>query len=86
MAGVAASAPKNLPEGMSDVFNGIVESVHKCAVKGMRGMALSTEIPDHLIEYCPHMVGDLRNGGFTVDIISYEPSMQGATMSLFLTW
>ncbi|QEQ95002.1 hypothetical protein HWC63_gp176 [Erwinia phage pEp_SNUABM_01] len=49
-------------------------------------MALTTEIPEHLVDYCPHIVGDLRHGGFAVDIIAYEPTMQGITMSLFLTW
>lgn len=86
MAKIAENAPKKLPEGMGDFFNGIVESVHKCALLGMRGMSLSTEIPDHLSDYCPHIVGDLRGGGFTVDIIGYEPTIQGVTMTLFLTW
>lgn len=88
MADISKSAPKGLPEGMGDLYDSIVNSVDACAKSGMRGMSLTMEIPDHLVNYCPHVVGDLRSGGFHVDIIAFEPSRLGlgATLTLFLTW
>ena len=86
MVAISESAPKNLPKEMSDLYNGIVDGVHQCAVKGLRGISLTMEIPEHLVDYCPHIIGDLRSGGFKVDIIAFEPSRMGAQCTLFVTW
>lgn len=86
MAQIAANAPKQLPTEMSDLYNEIVKGVAEAAKKGLRGTAMTIELPDHQCDYCAHIVGDLRAGGFQLDIIGYEPTMQGATITFFLTW
>lgn len=88
MRALAVAAPKNLPEGIGDLYDGVVKSVHECATKGMRGMNLTLEVPVHLTDFLPHVVGDIRSGGFYVDIIAYEPSNmgRGEMITLFVTW
>ncbi|AFC21310.1 hypothetical protein GAP31_128 [Cronobacter phage vB_CsaM_GAP31] len=49
-------------------------------------MGLSMDFPVEMSDYLPHIVGDLRNGGFTVDIISYQPTVQGTSINFFVTW
>jgi len=86
MREIAESAEKKTPELMKDLYDQIVSGITQCAKKGMNGMGMSLEFPDELVEYLPHIVGDLRGGGFTVDIISYQPAAKGASVNLFITW
>ena len=86
MAEIAKNVPKALPEGMGDLYDSVVKSVQECALKAMSGMSLTLEIPEHLVDYCPHIIGDLRSGGFKVDIIAFEPSRMGVQCTLFVTW
>lgn len=51
------------------------------------GMGLSLELPEDMSDYLPHIVGDLRGGGFTVDVIAYQPTKKFSTLvNLFVTW
>ena len=55
----------------------------------MLGMEMTVEVPDNLSTYVPHIIGDLRGGGLTVDIIAYAPlrsGLLGHSVSLFITW
>ncbi|QXL90607.1 hypothetical protein [Salmonella phage NINP13076] len=49
-------------------------------------MGLSLQFPEEMSDYLPHIVGDLRGGGFTVDVISYQPTKQGTAINFFVTW
>ncbi len=49
-------------------------------------MGMSLQFPEEMGDYLPHIVGDLRGGGFTVDIISYQPTKQGTSINIFVTW
>ncbi len=86
MREIASNAEKQTPEEMKDIFDQIVNGIAQCARKGMFGMGLSMDFPEEMSDYLPHIVGDLRNGGFTVDIISYQPSVQGTSINFFVTW
>lgn len=86
MREIANNAEKQTPAEMKDIFDQIVNGIAQCAKKGMYGMGLSMDFPVEMSDYLPHIVGDLRNGGFTVDIIGYQPTMQGTSINFFVTW
>lgn len=47
---------------------------------------MSLELPEEVRDYLPHIVGDLRGGGLTIDIISYQPLKYGVAVNMFITW
>lgn len=87
MREIAENAEKKTPEGMKKLYDEIVGGMSECARMGMFGMGLTLELPEEMSDYLPHIVGDLRGGGFQVDIIAYQPTKKFSTVvSLFVTW
>lgn len=87
MREIAENAEKRTPENLKTLYDQIVEGIAACAKKGMMGMGLSLELPEEMSDYLPHIVGDLRGGGFTVDVIAYQPTKKFSTLvNLFVTW
>lgn len=86
MREIAGNAKKETPESLKDLYDQIVDGIAQCAKKGMYGMGLSLQFPEEMSDYLPHIVGDLRGGGFTVDVISYQPTKQGTAINFFVTW
>lgn len=89
MREIAKNAEKQTPKEMNELYDQVVTGIATCAKAGMLGMEMTVEVPDNLSTYVPHIIGDLRGGGLTVDVIAYAPlrsGLLGHSVSLFITW
>ncbi len=86
MREIAGRAEKKTPESMKTLYDEIVNGVGTCAQKGMMGMGITMDFPEEVRDYIPHIIGDLRGGGFVIDIIAYQPSKNGVMINFFVTW
>lgn len=86
MRGIAEIANAAIPPEMNQLYDNMVEGIHQCAKKGLLGMGMVIDLPDHLLDYLPHIIADLRGGCFEVDVVEVEPSMQGIRARLYITW
>ncbi len=85
MREIANNGEKQTPESLKELYDQIVDGIAQCARKGCTGWDF-LQFPEEMNDYLPHIVGDLRGGGFTVDIISYQPTKQGTAINFFVTW
>lgn len=86
MREIANKSKKDTPKSLVELYDQIVNGISQCAKKGLFGMGMSLQFPEEMGDYLPHIVGDLRGGGFTIDIISYQPTKQGTSINIFVTW
>lgn len=86
MREIAKNAEKNFPAGVKEIETMLVEAVAESAKMGLFGVGLTLQAPEELHNYIPHIIGDLRGGGLTVDVINVTMTVQGTDTGLFITW
>ena len=83
---IAEESEKKVPKEMDELYDQIVQGISSCAKKGLLGMTMTVDLPEELGDYCPHIVGDLRGGGFSIDVLSATALKNGYRLGLFITW
>ena len=83
---LAMKAPITLPKDMNELYDAVVATAKEKAVAGFLGCSFTLKIPDHLSDYIPHMIADLRSGGISVDVVGMNPEKDAVFVFLMLTW
>ncbi len=86
---IALESDRKHPKEVREIYEQLVMFIQKNASEGRLGCLMTISLPEHLEEYLPHIIGDLRGGGMCVDIASYQrgrTAQQTVLVGLVVTW
>ncbi len=83
---LALKRPVTLPDELNSINDAIVGEIQNKALAGFLGCGFSINLPSHLSDYFPHIVGDLRAGGLQVDVVGISPEKNNTVAYLTVTW
>ena len=83
---VADNAAKTKSESEEDIQDQIFNELQRSASKGMYGSIIQIQEPEFQSGYVANVVGDLRSGGLTVDLVNVKNSLSCIIYTLLVTW
>lgn len=83
---IAEKVNANLPPEMSRLYDDIVKEMKNKSVAGFFGCSFTINMPSEYSDYLPHIIGDLRGGGLSVDVVSVTPEKRQTIACLIITW